>query len=136
MSRCPAPASLSIGSQNPTTSMPCFLKSAIVWSRKRAFRASSLPGAGVYVRSSKTRTSAANAPDEVAIATTATARSNTACFMASSGLHVRGGILGRLLGGPSLLARDHVGGVPPRPVVLRGGRFVRPVALLGLYKKR
>src|SRR5437867_2433580 len=34
--------------------IPCFTKSAFVCSRKRALRASSLPGFAVYVRSSKT----------------------------------------------------------------------------------
>src|SRR5260221_7686843 len=61
MSFSPAPGSLSRGSQNPTTSIPCFLKSAIVWSRKRAFSASSFPGDAVYVRSSKTRPGAPGA---------------------------------------------------------------------------
>ena len=37
--------------------------------------------------------------------------------------HVERGILGGLLGSPPALARDDVGGVPIRPVVLRSGRL-------------
>ena len=44
-------------------------------------------------------------------------------------------VLGRLLGSPSLLARDDVGGVPVRPVVLRGGRFVLAMMLLCLSQE-
>ena len=48
---------------------------------------------------------------------------------------VERGILGRLLGSPPALARDDVGGVPLRPVVLRSGRFVLAMALLCLAQK-
>ena len=44
-------------------------------------------------------------------------------------------ILGRLLGCLPALARDDVGGVPVRPVVLWSGRLVRAVMLLGLTQK-
>ena len=44
-------------------------------------------------------------------------------------------ILGCFLGSFPLLARDHVGGVPPRPVVLRSGRFVLTVVLFCLPQK-
>ena len=47
----------------------------------------------------------------------------------------RARVLGGLLGSPALLARDDVGGVPPRPVVLRSGRFVRAMVLLCLSQK-
>ena len=50
-------------------------------------------------------------------------------------VHVAPGVLGGLLRRLAALARDDVGGVPPRPVVLRGGRFVLAVVLLGLSQK-
>src|SRR5258705_8026683 len=50
-------------------------------------------------------------------------------------LHVARAILGRFLGGLPLLARDDVGRVPIRPVVLRGGWFVLAVALLGFAQE-
>src|SRR6266478_6626701 len=50
-------------------------------------------------------------------------------------LHVVRAILGRFLGGLPLLARDDVGRVPIRPVVLRGGWFVLAVALLGFAQE-
>src|SRR6185436_17116633 len=40
-----------------------------------------------------------------------------------------------ILRGPAALAGDHVGGVPPRPVMLRSGPFVSAVVLLGLLEK-
>ena len=49
--------------------------------------------------------------------------------------HVERSIVGGLLGSPAALARDDVGGVPPRPVVLRSGRFVLAMALLCLSQK-
>src|SRR5215471_17127906 len=42
-----------------------------------------------------------------------------------------GGFLGRL----PVLSRDHVSGVPPRPLVLRGGWFVLAMMLLSLTQK-
>src|SRR6266705_1579363 len=42
-----------------------------------------------------------------------------------------GGFFGR----PSVLSRDNVGGVPPRPMVLRGGWFVLAMMLLRLTQK-
>ena len=42
--------------------------------------------------------------------------------------NVERGVVGRVLGRAALLARDDVGGVPVRPVVLRSGRFVLAVA--------
>src|SRR5688500_8979711 len=50
-------------------------------------------------------------------------------------LHVARSVLGRLLGSPAALARDDVGGVPPRPVVLRSGRFVGAMMLLCLSQE-
>src|SRR6476620_5122047 len=50
-------------------------------------------------------------------------------------LHVERALLGRLLGSLSLLARDNVGSVPVRPVVLRGGRFVVAMMLLCLSQE-
>ena len=50
-------------------------------------------------------------------------------------LHVERAILGCLLGSPPALARDDVGGVPIRPVVLRSGRFVLAMVLLCLSQK-
>jgi hypothetical protein len=44
-------------------------------------------------------------------------------------------VFGRLFGSPTALARDGVGGVPPRPVVLRSGRFVVAVALFRFSQK-
>src|SRR6266446_6753394 len=49
--------------------------------------------------------------------------------------HVEPGLLDRLVGSPSTLARDDVGGVPIGPVVLRSDWFVGAVALLGLPQK-
>ena len=49
--------------------------------------------------------------------------------------HVECSIFGCLVGSPAALARDDVGGVPPRPVVLRSGRLVRAVVLLCLSQK-
>ena len=49
--------------------------------------------------------------------------------------HVKRSIFGCLLGRPAALARDDVGGVPPRPVVLRSGRFVLAMVLLCLSQK-
>jgi len=42
-----------------------------------------------------------------------------------------GGFFGRL----PVLSRDNVGGVPPRPMVLRGGWFVLAMMLLRLTQK-
>jgi hypothetical protein len=39
------------------------------------------------------------------------------------------------LGGSPAFARNDVGGVPPRPVMLRSGRFVRAVVLLCFFQK-
>src|SRR5207245_4610144 len=50
-------------------------------------------------------------------------------------LHMKRSVFGSLLGSLAALARDDVGGVPPRPVVLRSGRFVLAVVLLGLSQK-
>src|SRR6202008_2448561 len=53
----------------------------------------------------------------------------------SGAFQVEFGISGRVLGGPAALTGDDVGGVPPRPVVLGGSRFVRAVALLGFAQQ-
>src|SRR5262245_30065599 len=50
----------------------------------------------------------------------------------ASALHVEYRILEGRIGCSAALARDDVGGVPLRPVVLRSGRFVLAVMLLGL----
>ena len=50
-------------------------------------------------------------------------------------VHVAPGVLGGLVGRLAPLARDDVGGVPPRPVVLRGRRFVLAVVLLCLSQQ-
>src|SRR5262249_7812566 len=50
-------------------------------------------------------------------------------------LNVQGCVISRLFGSPALLARDDVGGIERRPVVLRGRRFVRAMAHLGLAQK-
>src|SRR5262245_47148353 len=49
--------------------------------------------------------------------------------------HMERSVLGRLLRSPAALARDDVRGVPIRPVMLRGGRFVLAMALLGLSQE-
>jgi len=45
------------------------------------------------------------------------------------------GIFGRLVGGPPVLTRDDVRRIPVRPVMLRSGRFVFAMVLLGLQQK-
>jgi hypothetical protein len=45
------------------------------------------------------------------------------------------GQFGGFFGGLPVLPRDHVGGVPPRPMVLRGRWFVLAMMLLGLTQK-
>src|SRR5262249_44628519 len=49
--------------------------------------------------------------------------------------HVERGIPGCLVGSPPVLTRDDVGGVPPRPVVLRSRRLVLAMVLLGLSQE-
>ena len=44
-------------------------------------------------------------------------------------------VLGSFFGGLAILARDDVGGVPIRPLVLRGSGFVFGVMLLGLLQE-
>src|SRR5207253_2358524 len=46
------------------------------------------------------------------------------CRASSGTFQVERSIFGGLLGIPAALTRDDVGGVPPRPVVLRSGRFI------------
>src|SRR5882672_8196079 len=49
--------------------------------------------------------------------------------------HVNPRIPGCLRGRPAALARDDVGGVPPRPMVFRSGRFVLAMTLLCFPQK-
>src|SRR6478752_10736718 len=46
-------------------------------------------------------------------------------------LDVKRGIFGGLIRSPASLARNHVGAVPLRPMVLRSGRFVLAMSPLG-----
>src|SRR5438132_10699857 len=64
------------------------------------------------------------------------ARSVTSCSFGLGALHVECSISGGLLGRAAALARDEIGGVPLRPMVLRRARFVLAVALLRLTQKR
>src|SRR5439155_10093997 len=57
------------------------------------------------------------------------------CRASSGTFQVGRSIFGGLLGIPAALTRDDVGGVPPRPVVLRSGRFILAMVLLCLSQK-
>ena len=50
--------------------------------------------------------------------------------MVAGTFDLKRGILDRLVGSSPALTCDDVGSVPPRPVVLRSGRFVLAMALL------
>src|SRR6202048_1377282 len=56
-------------------------------------------------------------------------------FISLSTFYVQLAQFGRFVGRPSVLSRDNVGGVPPRPMVLRGGWFVLAMMLLRLTQK-